>query len=187
MNAGKFPAKTYSEIMEQETENKKGNRLYIGHNGDIASAITGLYLETLKEAATSEFVSLSDTAAIKLRTLAYVQACETAGTFPSVQGLAGSLGYSRQQLYECMNSGTPKETSKWLQMCRDAFSEILTQCSLKGACHPIVGIFIQKSQYQWREQAEIVITQSPGGPLGEGVEAAELQKKILGSIPEDDF
>lgn len=186
-NAGKNkPGMTYSEMVTMETE-KKGSRIYKEEAGEyvdtqISDRVARIGGEFLKS-ATAEPVSLRDLPDIQKRTMAYLSACQEASSIPSLQGLARALGLSRQAVYDCLQRESPAEAARWLGMFRDCCSDILQESSLRNDCNSIVAIFIQKSQYQWRESLEIVTT--PALPMGEDVDVVELQKRIEGSVVYD--
>lgn len=182
------PALTYSEMVEVE-QDKKGSRIYKIESGEyvdaqISNRVARIGGEFIKS-ATAEPVSLRDLSDIQRRTMAYLLACQEASSFPSLQGLARALGLSRQCIYDCLQRESPAETARWFGMFRDCCSDILAESSLRNDCNGIVGIFIQKSQYQWREALEIVT--APTMPMGEDMSAEALEERILGSIPAEDF
>ena len=130
-------------------------------------------------------VSLSDISSVKQITLDYFTACEKAGTIPSMSGLARALGHSRQNLYNCVNRQSPKDAAAWFELCKDAISEMLETSSMTNTINSIVGIFLLKASYGYREGAEIFISkQNNYGPFGAGLTAEELAAKYA-DLPED--
>lgn len=189
-NHGKnAPALTYREIVESEQKklNSKAYKIEVSEHALARNRdLVGKTADELLDTATAEPVSLKDLGDVKSRTVVYVKACGAAGTLPNIAGLCVALGLSRSAFYDCLSNRRPAETAEWLSLVRDAFSDIAWQASLRGDVQPIVTIFQQKAMYNWRESLEIVATTT--NPVGEDVDEATLQNRILGSIPpEDDF
>lgn len=67
------------------------------HKGEqIAQSISSKAL-SLKQAINAPKVDLSNTAEVQKRTFEYLEACSLSSCFPSVMGLSGALGCSRQK------------------------------------------------------------------------------------------
>lgn len=185
---GKQTAQTYSEMVEAGQQQRKSSRLYKAASAQFVdeqlSALINKTAAELAEIATAEPISLADTGKVKERTMLYLKACEESACFPSVVGLARSMGLSRQTLYDCIWRRSPAATAAWLEMCRDAFSDILGESALRNNCNSIVSIFLQKAVYGLRESVEIVAKTET--PLGDQVDQASLEARILGSVVVDD-
>ena len=69
-------------------------------------------------------------------------------------------------------------------MCRDSFSDILAEASLRNDCNNITAIFLQKSLYGLRETVEIVAKTEE--PLGTTPDQRALEERIAGSVVVDD-
>lgn len=108
------------------------------------SALVSKTTAELVEAATAEAISLTDTETVKARTVLYLKACEASSSFPSVAGLARSMGLSRQAIYDCINRNSPVETAAWLEVVRDAFSDLLSEAALRNNCNNITAIFCKR-------------------------------------------
>ena len=121
-------------------------------------------------------ILLTDTETVKRVTSEYLRSCARTGILPSKVGLARGLGCSRQALDSFVQHNPDHNTTVFLQIAFDAFSEILTMGSLVGANHPIVGIFVLKSLYGWRDNADIPEAIS-GGPLGNELSTEEILRK----------
>lgn len=190
-NHGKnLPAQSFTEMVEAGTEKRKNSSLYKAQSAAfVDEQLAALVAKTageLVEAATTEPVSLTDLETVKARTVLYLKACETSSCFPSVAGLARSMGLSRQALYDCITRNSPKDTSAWLELCRDAFSDLLSEAALRNNCNNITAIFLQKALYGLRETVEVVARQE-NGPLGPLVDQAELERRIMASVVVDDY
>lgn len=179
------PAQTFNEMVEAGTERRKNSSLYkIQSAAFVDEQLAALVAKTageLVEAATTEPVSLTDTETVKARTVLYLKACETSSSFPSVAGLARSMGLSRQALYDCIQRNSPSDTAAWLELCRDAFSDLLSEAALRNNCNNITAIFLQKALYGLRETVEVVAKRDDG-PLGPLADKAALEQRILGTV-----
>jgi len=188
MNKGNnLPAQTFGEMVESGENARKRGRIYREQSneylkGQLSELVNRTALE-LEGVATAQPVSLRDTNEVKRRTLLYLRACETAACFPSIVGLARSMGLSRQAIYDVIWRKSPAETAEWLEICRDSFSDILAEASLKNQCAAIPAIFIQKAVYGLRESVEIVAKAET--PLGDTVDSKLLEARIA-DIPDDD-
>lgn len=191
-NHGKnLPAQTFTEMVEAGTERRKNSSLYKAQaaafvDEQLATLISKTTAE-LVEAATAEAVSLKDLETVKARTVLYLKACEESSSFPSVAGLARSMGLSRQALYDCIQRNSPVETAAWLEIVRDAFSDLLSEAALRNNCNNITAIFLQKAQFGLRESVEIVARKEDYGPLGPLEDREALEKRIMASVVIDDY
>ena len=182
------PALTFPEMVEAGAEQKRQSKLYRAESAEFVderlSALVGKTAAELATAAEAKPVSLTDTEMVKKRTILYLKACEMSSSFPSVAGLARSMGLSRQALYDCLWRRSPPKTAEWLELCRDSFSDILAEASLRNDCNGVVSIFLQKALYNLRETVEIVAKTEE--PLGTVPDQKSLEDRIMGSVVVDD-
>lgn len=176
-------------MVESGTERRKNSSLYRAQSAEFVdgelSALISKTAEELTAAATTEPVSLSDTQEVKRRTVLYLRACEESSSFPSIAGLSRSMGLSRQALYDCIWRNSPSETARWLELCRDSFSDILAEAGLRNNCNGVVSIFLQKALYGLRESIEVVAKRDDG-PLGPLADKSALEQRILGTVVLED-
>lgn len=176
-------------MTEAGTERKKNSSLYRAQSAEFVdgelSALISKTTEELTAAATTEPVSLSDTQEVKRRTVIYLRACEESSSFPSVAGLARSMGLSRQSVYDCLWRNSPPETARWLELFRDSCSDILAEAGLRNNCNGVVSIFLQKALYGLRESVEIVAKRDDG-PLGPLQDPEDLRRRIESCIVIDE-
>ena len=189
MNHGNnTPAQTFQEMVETGSEQKKQSKLYKVESAQFVderlSALVGKTAAELATAAESKPVSLADTDLVKERTILYLKACEASASIPSVAGLARSMGLSRQALYDCIWRRSPAGTAEWLELCRDSFSDVLAEASLRNDCNNKTAIFLQKALYGLRESIEIVAKTEE--PLGATPNQLELEARIAGSVVVDE-
>jgi len=193
LNKGKnTPAQSFSEMIEAGKEDKKRGKIYREQSADFIdgrlSELVNKTAHELKSAATKEPVSLRDTDEVKARTLLYLRSCEEAACFPSITGLARSMGLSRQAVYDVIWRKSPPATAEWLEICRDSFSDILGESSLKGQCAAIPAIFLQKALYGLRESSEIeIVAKNTNGTLEDIADKGELQRRIEASVVLDEI
>ena len=186
-NKGKnLPAQTFTEMVEDGQQQRKTSKLYKAESAAFVdeqlSALIGKTTAELAEISTTEPISLSDTDTVKARTLLYMRACQESSSFPSISGLARSMGLSRQSLYDTIWRRSPLATAQWLEVCRDTFSDILAESALRNNCNSIVSIFLQKATYGLRETVEVIAKTEE--PLGDTV-TAEVLAARYSDIPED--
>lgn len=185
MNHGKnVPAQSFPEMVEAAGEKRKQSKLYRAESAEFVDGrIKALISKTaaeLAEVATTEPVSLKDTEKVKERTMLYLMACQNAACVPTIVGLATSMGLSRQAIYDCIWSQSPLYTAKWLELCKDAFSNLLTEAALRGETEKITSIFVQKAVYGLKESIEIIAKNN--SPLGPPVDPEELERRINANI-----
>lgn len=175
------------EMIESGRQQRQSSKLYRVQSAAFAEArIAELISKTTKElgeVAKTEPVSLSDTATVQERTILYLRACQDAAALPSVAGLARSMGLTRRSLYHCIENRSPAATAHWLEVCRDAFSDVLSDTALRNDCNSIVAIFLQKAQFGLRETVEIVAKTE--NPIGEEINPEVLAERIAGSVVDD--
>lgn len=122
-------------------------------------------------------IKLYDTALVESVTKDYLMSCVKSGIIPSRQGHARAMGCSRQAVGEYMRRNPNHETTQYLEILYDSFSEALTMASLTGKVHPIVSIFVLKAIYGWRDNEQ---QESPDNdPLGSAKSNEELWKRYV--------
>lgn len=182
-NKGKTPAQTFTEMVEAGREQKKTSKLYKAESAEfVDDRLTTLISKTtaeLADAATAEPVGLRDIEEVKRRTVLYLKSCEATATFPSVSGLARSMGLTRRAIYHCIEHKSPAPAAEWLELVRDTFSDILSESALRNNCNSITAIFLQKALYGLRETVELVATQQPIYGEQKSIEQIELEYAAL--------
>ena len=154
---------TVPEMIEAQTIAKREkSRIYKVESAEFQktelAALINKTAAELVDAVKNEKICISNTEAIQRQTVLYLKSCEESGTFPSMNGLARALGYSRRALYWEIDHRSTPATADWLEVCRDAFSDVLTESALKNNCNSIVSIFINKAVYGLRESVELIAT-----------------------------
>lgn len=183
---GKNLPQTMEEMVEEGVQQRKQSKLYKAESAAFVnsqlSALINRTTQELADISSTPEVSLRDVEEVKRRTILYMKACEEACAFPSIMGLSRSMGLSRQAVYDCMWRKSPPETAAWLEVCRDTFSDILSESALKNNCNSIVSIFLQKAVYGLRESVEVVARNEP--TQGEYPSYEEIAAKYA-DLPDD--
>ncbi|MGI5849444.1 MAG: hypothetical protein ACOX8Q_05200 [Christensenellales bacterium] len=187
MNNAKYPAQTPEEMTQELTAKRQTSKLYKResdtYKAEAVSALIDRAAAQLEESERRGRISFTDFNTVQEQTFLYLKACETTGVFPSMSGLARSLGYSRHALYNEIDRRTTPATADLLESFRDLCSDVLAQASLQNNANSIVSIFLQKALYNMRESVELVV--SPPNPLGESTDAAQV-KRLIEALPAAD-
>ena len=198
MITGKNEAQSFEEMTEDMETSKerglsvtKGNSIYKKESGEYQEEklreLVAAETAKLVEVTTKEKVSLEDIENVKIRTIAYLRACEETGTFPSNLGLARSLGYSDRALRNWRNQKPTSETAQWLEMFNDLCADVLNQSALKNNANSIVSIFLNKAMYGFRETNELILTPNKPGYEEEAAYSAEdIRKRYMADVPAED-
>lgn len=180
----KNPPQDMEEMVISEAQ-RMGNRLFdhaqmADYNAaKITAMVNRVGGELRAVSKKTHSVSLSDISSVKQITLDYFKACEKAGTVPSMSGLSRALGHSRQSLYNAINRKSPAEAAAWLELCKDAIAEMLETSSMNNTVNSIVGIFLLKSSFGYREGVEIFTNkQDDYGPLGPPPTVEEIKARL---------
>jgi len=186
----KHPVQSEADMIQDivEKREKKKNNMYKvqadEHRSEVLADIVRQGTQGLVETMKRGKITLSDTAAVKRQTMAYLAVCEKTGSLPSVQGLARGLGHSRQAIYNEMERRTSPETADFLELCRDMFSDMLSQAALSNNINFTYAIFIQKAIHGLRESVEIIARPAdPIGPQGD----MEAVRRQIEALPESIF
>ncbi len=190
MTTGKHEAQSFEEMTETMEVSKekglsvsKGNSIYKKESGEYQEEklreLVAAKTSELVEVTLKEKVSLEDIENIKVRTIAYLRACEETGTFPSSLGLARSLGYSDRALRNWRNQKPFSETAQWLEMFNDLCADVLNQSALKNNANSIVSIFLNKAMYGFRETNELVVTPNSNVQEEVAYSAEDIRKRYL--------
>ena len=173
---------TASEMDAMNAEIVEHNHLYsrdTDASEKVQSIVTSIGAEIITE---HEKININDAEAVKNVVAAYIASCARTGVLPSKMGLSRALGYSRLGLDKYVKSHEGTASATFLQNCFDGFAEMLTMASLTGACHPIVGIFIEKAIYGLREND--ALPEPPVTGVLSDADAAEIAQRYM-DIPEE--
>jgi hypothetical protein len=96
-------------------------------------------------------VSKRDPDGVRERLIYYFNACQQYEIFPSVESLALCLGVSRQVLLRWSADST-SQSGQLVSRAKEMIGASLTQGSLSGSIPFVYSIFLQKSNFQYREK-----------------------------------
>ena len=135
-------------------------------------------------------VDLADSNQVNKRIHDFMQLCVKYDTKPQVSGLADSLGVDRRRLWEIANDVEHRNlnaSSETRDLIKKAYRklEVLWEYYIQnGKINPVSGIFLGKNNFGYADRQEVILT--PNTPLGTDSDPAELQKRITGSVVEED-
>lgn len=142
-------------------KNKNGHRAKLykeasdEHKGQEISLSIQNKATALKQAINAPKVDLSNTQEVQERTFVYLDACQMAQCFPSVMGLSGAMGCSRQNLNRWLLSHPGHATTDFINMTKDVMADILTNASLCNNSNPVMTIFTLKNHFEHADRVEI--------------------------------
>ena len=111
--------------------------------------------KSLKQSMNAPRVDLSDTQQVQERTFMYFEACSMTSIFPSVMGLSGAMGCSRQNLNRWLLSHPGHPTTDFIERTKDAMADVLTNASLYNNANPVQAIFQLKNHFGHSDRVEI--------------------------------
>ena len=135
-------AKVYKELSDEHKEEQ------------ITQSVSSKAL-SLKQAINAPKVDLSNTEQVQERTFMYLEACSVSSCFPSVMGLSGALGCSRQNLNRWLLSHPGHPTTDFVNMAKDVMADILTNASLYNNANVVAVIFQLKNHFEHADRVEI--------------------------------
>lgn len=148
----------------------------------MAADINGK-ISLLQESDNRGRVDLNDRQRVKEITFAYMEQCGKAGVFPTVLGLATSLGISRRWLNMYMQIHPQSPTTEFLEVVKDAFADIMSNAALFRNADTATTIFILKNCAGFVDKVEIEAAPAHRDEL---VSQEELEKRIVDLVCDDD-
>lgn len=183
--AGRSP-----EAMAEEMEaTKAGNRLYRPQYNEISMELKSSSLdasiaqqqEILRQARTRKRVDLNDLGAVQDAVDDYFTSCRLAGMFPSMAGLAASMGHSRQNIYYHMNQHND-EVTKFLDVVRSSMCAVVQQEGLKRNASEALSIFVLKNSAGMSDRADVTMNVNSSPYRDENEMTAEDIKAWLDDV-----
>ena len=141
--------KTIDETANELAINKNHNKLYaktraFDYEGKI-SELVGEKMLMLDAIIKRGKVDLSNYDQVSACAIAYMEACRRSDTIPSFEGLAFSLGYSRQWLYSYISRNESEKTVEYIQHLRTLFVDMALTASSKRWADNATTIFAAKN------------------------------------------
>ena len=160
----------------QEVHSRSG-RLYsrTADGGEVVSTLIGQLADEL--ANMPKKIDLRDEELIKEVTVAYVHSCSLNGIIPNKSGWCRSAGISRRAVDYFLQHHAEEPSAELLRIIFDSFAEMLNNCALTSACHPIVSIFLSKAIYGYRDTVSIETEQRLEDPLGKQQDIEDILAK----------
>ncbi|MCH4153354.1 MAG: hypothetical protein LKF32_01725 [Mageeibacillus sp.] len=152
--------KSMAEVLsaDKKRSNYKG-KLYKEmsdeHKCDQITQDTQNKLSALKQTLDVPRVDLSNTKQVQDRAFMYLEACSLSASFPSVMGLSGAMGCSRQNLNRWLLSHPDHPTTNFVNMVKDTMADILTNASLFNTANPVQTIFQLKNHFEHVDRIEL--------------------------------
>lgn len=166
---------------------------------DVSRRSTQLALEV----ASWPEIDLNDLDALQKRVTDFFDLCSSLAIKPPVSGLALSLGFSRDQLLGVVSGRaqqaveakralwtvarqrnlTPEATS-YIKKAHKMMELLWEANFTSGSIQPVVGIFLGKNNYGYKDQVETVVT--PSSPLQSPEDVQAIVESAKASLPEPD-
>ena len=185
-----LPTEALAAELAAQKSSKGRQRIYKEISDEHKAELIGADVRRTAQALTKNNgrVDLSDLETVKERTQIYLEACADSGTVPNVLGLASfGFGCSRQWLNEYMRLHPNSQSTEYLEMVKDAFANVLINAGLGRASDPTLSIFILKNTAGFRDRFEIEPVTTKAPPMGELVDIAELEAKVMADVIVDEF
>jgi hypothetical protein len=129
---------------------------------------------------------VTDDADLERRLDMFFTVCLEQGELPTVEKMCLAIGYSHAMVHAWEKKIEPTTTRRLelLKNARSLLSAIDAELVSRGKINPVVYIFRAKNYFGMRDQQEHILT--PNNPLGDMVDATEIQKRLSDSIPIDE-
>lgn len=133
-------------------------------------------------------VDLNNVQEVQAQAMEFMEACESAGVFPTMLSFSAALGISRQRLYAYIAENPHSATTEYLDQLRSSWAAIIAQMSLTRQADAATSIFLLKNSGQGlTDRLQVEPVQQEYGPLGPLADPEELRKRIMESVVLDDF
>lgn len=179
---------TQNEIIAMTKEKRSSSKLYKAEVKEINDeSISRSIQKAVSVMHMSEKVGkidLNDTEREKQIVGVYIESCINESIVPSITDIACCLGHTRRNLYYYMRTNPNSNTGRFLLQIHDIIANTLADNALKGNVNPIVGIFILKSLYGFREADETVLDIMNGNGDDGGMTMEQLREKYKNLVPE---
>ena len=109
-------------------------------------------------------ISLTDVDQVRECAVGYLKECADSGILPTVRGVAGKLGVTRQALYEFSWNHPGSQFARWLEDFSDMCGELTMAAALDGSVNVVAAIFTTKARNGWKDNITIDIPVND--PLG---------------------
>lgn len=116
----------------------------------------------------------------------FFEICMETGQIPTVEKMSLAIGYGYQALWAWEAKVEPCSARRFdlIKSAKRLLSSIDAELAVTGKINPIVYIFRAKNYFGMKDTQEHILT--PNNPLGEMVDATEIQKRLADSVPIDE-
>ena len=132
----------------------------------------------LKQAINAPKVNLSDTQQVQERAFMYLEACGLASCFPSVMGLSGAMGCSRQNLNQWLLAHPGHPTTDFIAMVKDLMADVLTDAALYNHANAVQTIFTLKNHFDHADRVEVAPV-APNTHTDNDYNADDIRRRYL--------
>lgn len=131
-------------------------------------------------------VSLSNMDLVRQAAEVYLDECSAMGVLPTVRGVAGKLGLTRQSLYYHAKHNPDSPFARWLEEFSDLCGELTMAAALEGSVNVVAAIFTAKARYGWRDtiSVEMPNTDDPLGPHADPSVIAKKYQELSELLPD---
>ena len=144
----------YTQMLSDSAERRQNSKLYkaegvTAQDERLSAIVEKGAAELAQLAETGERLTLTDTEAVKARTLLYLRACADTSSLPTWSGLLRSFGMTTRAGYDFRRRRPDHPTTHWLELCHDAFADMLADAALRGLSNTVFSIFVSKARNGW--------------------------------------
>ena len=176
------------EEMLAEQERKKGNRIYRQESHQLNQAVISELVTNAAEGLKSgerHRLTLADTNTLREIIFSYLTACSTAGTLPSLSGLAHVCGLTNHAITDYLRRNSETPSGQILTSFKELCSETLSDAALSNCANSIVAIFLLKANYGLVDHSALDINSPITDPLGPKSDPEEIARRY-GYLPPAD-
>lgn len=177
--AGQSVEEMTEQMKRHKAERSPKNRLYPEVSNELkAAALNNAIAQQqrlLEQAESRGRIDLDNLDAVKAACAGYLESCRLAGVFPSMTGLAPSMGMSRQTLYAYIRNNATTESARYLDSVRSAISAVVEQAALSRSASEAVAIFVLKNSVDMADRVEL--TAIPAEPEPPEIDVADILKR----------
>jgi hypothetical protein len=164
--------------------NKRPDLSWSG-NQNVKPGDTGRYLRHALSSWDLPVIDISDEKQVEERLQWYFNSCIEDDVKPTVTGMCRSLGIDRKTLYRWGQGEARDAThSHLIKKAYEMMEEMWEGWMVNGKVNPVVGIFLGKNHFGYKDQQDVVI--APKNPLGEGGSEAEIKQRYMESVVVDE-
>ena len=149
----------------------------------ISREILGATRELLR--GTPDKVPLADTERVRETADRYMEMCERISVCPSLAGLAGALGVSRNALYKRLRERPEDPTCVLIERLRTVWTGARIAMCDRGLLPESTTIFLLKNSGQGYSDLREVELIAPSTPL-DGLDSEEARRRLVDAIPDEE-